>query len=86
MTDEMSTLIRAVKIERFGEKLRQLREQRGLNVVELAHILGYASTNQIYFLETGKRNPTAELAVKVSKLFGVSTDDLLDDARELPAP
>jgi transcriptional regulator with XRE-family HTH domain len=54
-----------------------------MNVVELAHILGYASTNQIYFLESGKRNPTAELVLKVSKLFNVPADDLVDDGREV---
>jgi transcriptional regulator with XRE-family HTH domain len=83
MSSEESISIRELKIERFGEKLRLLRERRGMNVVELAHILGYASTNQIYFLESGKRNPTAELVLKVSKLFNVPADDLVDDGREV---
>ena len=83
MDREMSSVIKHLKVERFGEKLRALREHHQMNVVELAHTLGYASTNQIYFLETGKRNPTAELVLKVSKLFGVSTDVLLDDALDV---
>jgi transcriptional regulator with XRE-family HTH domain len=83
MNDPMSTPIKDLKIARFGEKLRTLRERQRMNVVELAHALGYASTNQIYFLETSKRNPTAELVLKVSKLFNVSADDLLDDERDV---
>ena len=78
--------MRDLTITRFGEKLRALREQHAIRHAELAAALGYASTNQIYQLEAGKRNPTAELILKVSKLFAVSADDLLDDARELPAP
>ena len=83
MGDKESTPIKDLEITRFGDKLRTLRERQRMNVVDLAHTLGYASTNQIYFLETGKRKPTAELALKVSKLFGVSLDVLLDDEHEL---
>jgi transcriptional regulator with XRE-family HTH domain len=83
MSGEPSTPIRDLKIARFGEKLRTLRGRQRMNVVELAYTLGYASTKQIYFLEAGQRNPTAELVLKVSKLFNVSADDLLDDERDV---
>jgi transcriptional regulator with XRE-family HTH domain len=70
-------------IERFGEKLRRLREQHNMSLVDVAHVLGYGSTTQVDHLEKGRRNPTAELVLKVSKLFNVSADDLVDDGREV---
>ncbi len=79
----MSRPIRDVKIERFGEKLHTLRIRHNLSLVDVAQSLGYTSTTHIDHLEKGRRNPTAELILKVSLLFQVSADDLLDDAREV---
>lgn len=79
----MSIPIRDLKIERFGEKLRVLRERHNMSLVDVAHALGYGSTTQVDHLEKGRRNPTAELVLKVSKLFNVSADDLVDDGREV---
>jgi transcriptional regulator with XRE-family HTH domain len=74
-----------MKIRRFGEKLRALRERHRISPVDLAHAFGYTSTSQIYYLETSKRSPTGDLILKVSKFFGVSADVLIDDALELDA-
>lgn len=79
----MSNSVRDLKIERFGDKLKLLRERHKMTYVDLAHALGYGSTSQVYYLETSKRNPTAEVILKLSKLFGVSADVLLDDELEL---
>jgi transcriptional regulator with XRE-family HTH domain len=70
-------------VQRFGEKLRVLRTRNNMTHAELAAALGYSSSNQISHLENGRRNPTAELIFKVSKLFTVSADVLLDDELEL---
>jgi len=51
--------------------------------VDLAAVLGYASSSQISFLETGKKKPTADLILKVSKLFNISADLLLDDELDM---
>jgi transcriptional regulator with XRE-family HTH domain len=39
--------------------------------------------SQIHEIETGKKQPTAELVVKVARLFGVTTDQLLLDELEI---
>lgn len=70
-------------MQRFGEKLRTLRRRNNMSYVDLAQALGYASISQISQLETGKRKPTAELVIKVAKLFHVTTDVLLLDDLEL---
>ncbi len=70
-------------IDRFGEKLRQLRLEKGLNQTTLAHRLGYKTQAYLSELESGKKKPTAEFVLKVSRFFHVSCDVLLKDELEL---
>ncbi len=70
-------------MQRFGEKLRTLRKQRGLTLKELAHIIGHNTHSHISELETGKRKPSLELALKLSRLFNVPLDQLAKDELEL---
>lgn len=66
-------------MEKFGEKLRILREKKGLTVRELAIILGIKSHSHIVGLEAGKHNPSADLIIKIADFFEVSTDQLMRD-------
>jgi DNA-binding XRE family transcriptional regulator len=70
-------------MQRFGEKVRTLRMRQRMTQWELARSLGYAAQSYIHEIETGKKQPTAELVVKVARLFGVSTDQLLFDELEI---
>lgn len=70
-------------MRRFGEKLRVLRKQRGMTIIDLTTALGYAANSYISELETGKKKPTTDLVFKVAKFFNVTTDQLLDDALEV---
>ena len=70
-------------MERFGEKLRTLRTKHNMTVRELARALEYGSFSHISDLETGRRKPSLDLALKISRFFGVSTDQLLKDELEL---
>lgn len=63
----------------FGRKLNYLRLQKGLTLQELARQLGHSAHGYISELESGKKVPTVELVLKVSDLFGVSTDQLIRD-------
>ena len=69
-------------MKRFGEKLRTLRERRGLSYRQLGAELGY---NYSHFakIEAGEGLPSAELIEAIVKYFGISYDELLDDEREL---
>ena len=51
---------------------------------ELASELGYTSHGYISEIETGKKVPTVEFVLKISRLFRVPTDHLLKDELELP--
>ena len=69
---------------RFGEKLRTLRIRHNLTLTQLSEQLGYKAHGYLSEIESGKKSPTAALALKVSRLFEVSTDALLKDELELP--
>jgi transcriptional regulator with XRE-family HTH domain len=70
-------------MKRFGEKLRTLREQRGLTVRELATILEMKSHSHIADMENGRSKPSVELLIKLADFFEVTTDQLLRDDQEI---
>jgi len=70
-------------MSRFGEKLRYLRQKRGLTMRELADALQFKSHGFIGDLESGRKYPSLDLAVKVADFFGVSVDQLARDDQEV---
>ena len=81
--DAMSTISNP-DLLRFGEKLRTLRNQRGLTLTQLAAELGYKGHGHLSDIECGKKLPSIGLTLKVARLFDVSTDVLLKDELEIP--
>ena len=61
-----------------GNKLKSLRENKGLLQKELADILNI-SLSSISMYERGERQPDNETLKKISNYFNVSTDYLLDN-------
>ncbi len=70
-------------MQRFGEKLRALRKRHGLTIKELAQAIGHTTHSHISELETGRRPPSLEIVLKISRMFGVSVDKLVKDELEL---
>ncbi len=70
-------------MKNFGPKLQELRIRRGMTLVELAQALGYTTHSYLSEIESGKKQPTVELALGIARLFGVTTDELLKDEIEL---
>lgn len=68
---------------RFGEKLRFLRRQRGMTLREVADALGFRSHGFVGDLESGRKYPSLDLAVRIADLFGVSLDRLARDDLDL---
>lgn len=56
-------------------RLRELREARGLTQEELAKILG-VTRQTIIAIEKGKYDPSLRLAFKIAKFFGVKIEDI----------
>lgn len=70
-------------MQRFGEKVHTLRAKRGLSLRSLAATLGLATHSHLDRIEKGESNPSADLILKIAEVFGVSTDQLMRDDREL---
>jgi transcriptional regulator with XRE-family HTH domain len=70
-------------IHRFGEKLRTLRTRQGLTLQQLAYALGLTAHGYISELESGKKIPTAEVVLRVARLFNITTDELLKDELDI---
>ena len=60
----------------FGETLTELREERNLTQRQLAEALSI-SNSSISAYETGSRMPPADMLIKMSQYFDVTTDYLL---------
>ena len=56
--------------------------RRGLTIRELAEMLDVHNT-YINKIEIGKRGPSANLILKVTRLFNVSADQLIKDELDL---
>ncbi|MCA9867475.1 MAG: helix-turn-helix transcriptional regulator [Anaerolineales bacterium] len=82
----MSTKRSRPSISRFGEKLRTLRLQQGMTLQQFAESLGYSAHGYLSELETGKKSPSVELVINISRIYHVTTDELLKDELELGYP
>jgi transcriptional regulator with XRE-family HTH domain len=60
----------------FGMKVRQLREQRGYVLKELAARTGL-SMSYLTEIEQGKKYPKAEKILQLARALGVSFDELV---------
>jgi transcriptional regulator with XRE-family HTH domain len=58
----------------FGERLRQLREAKGLSQMELAEAAGMW-TNTVSRLENGRHTPPWSAVIALADALGCATDD-----------
>lgn len=72
-----------IGINKFGEKLFQLRVQHHLTLQMLANELGYKAHGYISEIESGKKTPTLEFVLKVAQYFHISLDHLLRNELEI---
>jgi transcriptional regulator with XRE-family HTH domain len=69
-------------MQRFAEKLRTLRLQHKLTQQQVADALGVGQAF-VHRMENGQKKPNVEHIIKLSHLFGVTTDALILDEHEL---
>ena len=60
-------------MNKFGERLKELRLEQGLSQDKLAELVGL-SHSAIGFWETGKRIPNLDAVIILAKFFQVSLD------------
>ncbi|MBP1915314.1 helix-turn-helix domain-containing protein [Lederbergia galactosidilytica] len=66
----------------FGEKIQKLRKEQGISQEELSFQL-QVSRQAISKWENDKGYPETEKIIKMSKIFQVSLDDLLNDSEDI---
>lgn len=68
----------------FDKRLRQLREEKGLNMRQAANELGIPYTTYISY-EKNEREPNSEMLIKIAVYFDCSVDYLIgiSDSKEL---
>ena len=67
---------------KLEKKLTCLRQKKGLSQMELAETLD-VSRQAVSKWEMGETRPTTETLTRLSQLYGVPMDTLLDDGRSL---
>ena len=67
----------------LNEKIRALRQQKGMTQEELAAAL-YVSRAAVSKWESGRGTPNIDSLKAVSRLFSVTVDDLLSDSENVP--
>ncbi len=65
-------------MKKLGQKLRTLRQQRGLTLRQLADLLGVHNTH-LNKIELGKKRPSSDLILQIADLFNVTADQLMRD-------
>ena len=69
-----------------GEKIKQLRKDKGLQQKTVATDVGFDQSNYNK-VENGKREPSVEVLQKLSVILGVTVDELLNpDNKQQPTP
>jgi transcriptional regulator with XRE-family HTH domain len=71
------------EVQRFGQKLRLLRKNRQMTLIELSQALDYTAFSYLSEIESGKKDPSVDFVIRVARFFGVTTDQLLKDELEI---
>lgn len=64
-------------IKATGERIKQLRISCGLRVEDISEYMGFESAQAVYKWQSGKSLPTVDNLFALSRLFGVSMEDIL---------
>ena len=71
-------------IMKFNERLKKLREEKGLTQVQLSELTGI-SARMIQKYESGNARPRLDAAEKIAKALNITADQLLGNADMLVA-
>ena len=72
-----------VKPTRITNTIRATREAAGMTQAEVARYIG-VTRQTLIAIEQGKYSPSLELAFQLSRLFGMTIDDLFEYPTDAP--
>jgi transcriptional regulator, XRE family len=70
----------------IGNRIRMLRERKGIDQLQLAEKLGYKSQSTISKWESGTNLPTGKKLIELAQILGTSTNEILGMVEPLPEP
>lgn len=76
-TAEVLLMAKVRRAAQFGQRLRQLRMERGLSQESLAKRVGMSRRMIAYYEGESGDSPSGSFVTKMAKVLGVSTDRLL---------
>ena len=65
---------------KFSDKVRYLREKKGLTQAELATLTNVSQV-AVNAYESGRSRPLKNTAIQLAKVLNVKTDDLMNDEK-----
>jgi transcriptional regulator with XRE-family HTH domain len=65
--------------QRFAQRLRSMRNERGLTQEKLAELIG-KTVEHVSFLERAERSPSFEILFDLAEALGISASSLLEDS------
>lgn len=71
--------------EVMGKRISELRKSRNMTQHDFAAVIGM-STSSIAMWEIGKRDPDSAMILKIAAAFGVTTDYILGNSKEVTNP
>lgn len=78
----MEAVFPMIDLPATGERIKQIREQRGVSVKELQTFLGFEQPQAIYKWQRGECLPTFDNMYAMSCYFGVTIDEILVGNRQ----
>ena len=66
-----------IDLEKTGHNIRQLRKRANIRMEDLQELYGFNTPQSIYKWEQGKSLPTIDNLLVLSKIFGVSMDEII---------
>jgi transcriptional regulator with XRE-family HTH domain len=67
----------------IGENIKKIRKEKGLQQKKVAIEIGYDLSNYNK-VENGKREPSIEVLIKLSNLFNVTIDQIINPTDDIP--
>ena len=71
---------------KLGERIKLLREQKGLSQAELAKAAGYDSRSSIAKIEKGVSDPSQKALSRIADALEVRASDLISDGESIESP
>ena len=73
----MSAEVPIIDMTATGERIKQLREDKGLTIKELQDTFGFTNPQAIYKWQKGVNIPTVDNLVILSSILGAPMDEII---------